>query len=53
MPLNVTWEREDSTLDGQLGNEVASGNVAKLQAVLDSTIGSDDRALLLDLEQPT
>lgn len=44
--FDVTWEREDSTLVGQLGDEVTSRNDAKLQTVLDATIGSDDQALL-------
>lgn len=35
MPLNVAWEREDSTLGGQHGDEATSSNVVKLQAVLD------------------
>ena len=39
MPLNVTWEWEDSTLGGQHGDQATSRNVAKLQAVLISTIG--------------
>ncbi|MCY3657398.1 MAG: hypothetical protein OXG36_00060 [Caldilineaceae bacterium] len=53
MPLNVTWEWEDSTLGGQLGDKAAGGNAAKRQEVLNSAIGADDRALLPDLEQLT
>ena len=39
MPLNVTWEREDSTLGGQLGDKATSNHATQRQAVLDLAIG--------------
>ncbi len=54
MPLHVTWERGDSILGSQLGDKAtSSSNAAKHQAMLDPAIGSNGKALLLDLEQPT
>ena len=48
MSISVTWERKDSVLIGALDGRVDGSNANEFQRALESGIGAEDRALILD-----
>ena len=48
MAIEITWERQDGI--AILGGRIDASNTDELQSALDSGMGSEDHALVLDFE---
>jgi len=53
MGAEVNWEREDGVAIAIVSGRIDSSNAAELQSELESGLGADDGALILDFEQVT
>ena len=53
MGAQVDWEREDGVAIAIISGRIDGGNAAELQGTLESGLGADDGALILDFEHVT
>ena len=51
MSVTVTWERKSGILIGALEGRIDGSNAGDFQSALESGIGSEDNALILDFEK--
>ena len=51
MAIDITWERQDGIAIAILAGRIDSNTAEEFQSRLDSGIGSEDEALILDFEQ--
>ena len=51
MSVNVTWERKGGILIGALEGRIDGSNAGDFQSALESGIGAEDNALVLDFEK--
>ena len=51
MALEITWERQDAIAIAILAGRIDGDATGELQSRLESGIGSEDEALILDFEQ--